>query len=115
MTKSSMNKLIVGLLIGIFIGGIGGYFISGTINKPNQNFPSGNFQGFQIDDATKQEVISFFENTNDINKITSYCAENRINCFYYCMEVNQDHEVCNEIMVPSNNDGPSNNEFGDRG
>lgn len=98
-----MNKLIVGLLIGIIIGWIGGYLISGVINKPNPDFQRGNFQGFQIDDTTKQEIVSFFENTNDINEITSYCEQNRMNCFYYCSEVNSEHEVCDELIMPNNN------------
>ena len=94
-----MNKLVIGLLIGILIGGIGGYFVSNTLNKSNSNFVGqGNFQGFQIDDTTKQEIISFFENSENVSEINSYCEQNRMNCFYYCTEINSEHEVCNDIM-----------------
>jgi len=67
----------------------------------------------QFDNATKQEVIDFFDNTNDINEIMSYCEQNRMNCFYYCTDINSEHEVCDNIMIP-NNGGPPGG-FGNRG
>jgi len=97
-----MNKLIIGLVIGILTGGIGGYLISGSIKKaPNQE----RFTDFQIDENAKQEIISYFEN-NGFNEINSYCEQNRKNCFYYCTEVNQEHEVCDGIIASGSWSGP---------
>lgn len=94
-----MKKLIIGILIGLVIGVIIGYFSYGLINKPN-NFSNNRFSGgnnFQIDENTKQEIISFFDSTEDINEINSYCEENRMNCVYYCGNVNSEHEICSSL------------------
>ncbi len=93
-----MKKLITGILIGLLVGGIGGYFAYGAINEPRSDFmQQGIPQGIQIDERAKQETISFFEGTTDTASIDFYCLQNRINCVYYCTEINSELEVCNGL------------------
>lgn len=92
--KSITIYLIIGLVIGLVIGGAAGYVIVNNMHK--NNFPQrGNFQ---IDDATKNQITSFFDSTSDINQINSYCGQNRTYCFYYCRNINPDNEACKSII-----------------
>lgn len=92
--KKPTTWLIIGLIMGLVIGGAAGYFISNNLHRFN-------FLGrgsLQIDDKTKNEITSFFESTSDINTINSYCAQNRMNCLYYCRNINPNHEICQNLM-----------------
>lgn len=89
--------LIVGLVIGLIIGGIAGYLIANNIH--GTGIGKGNFQ---INEETKTSIISFFENTSDMNEINAYCEQNRNYCFYYCMNINPNHDICSELMNPQN-------------
>jgi len=91
-----MKNLIIGILIGLILGGIVGYFIC---NNSRRVTPFRN-QNFQIDEDTKKQIYFFFENTTDIDEIRSYCENNRINCFYYCKNINQNHVICSELRGP---------------
>jgi len=95
-----MNKIviwfIVGIVIGLVIGGAGGYFYA---NKSPRNF--GNFNNFQINEQSKAEVISLFEGNSNNANLTSYCQQNRMNCDYYCRSINPNNEACKEIMNSS--------------
>jgi len=93
-----INWLIIGLAIGFILGLAAGYIIKSNI--PRNNFAGGG--NFQIDDKTKNEITSFFESTSDINEIISYCGQNRMYCFYYCREINPNHEICSQIQMPAN-------------
>jgi hypothetical protein len=92
-----ISWLIIGLAIGLILGGAAGYIIKGNI--PRNNFGRNNFQ---IDENTKSDIISFFDNTSDMNEITEYCDENRFYCMYYCREINPEHEICSTIQMPAN-------------
>lgn len=93
-----LSWMAIGLVIGIVLGGIGGYLVANNIHRIA--FPGrGNFQ---IDENTKNQITSFFQGTSDINEIRSYCDQNRMNCFYYCREINPEHEICSEIQMPAN-------------
>ena len=89
-----MNKLIIGIIIGLFIGGIIGYFSHDLINKSNPKMNAGEFE---IDDETKSEVISFFDSNPTNEEVEIYCQENRKNCVYYCTEINSEYEICSQI------------------
>jgi hypothetical protein len=96
-TKWMVTGLIIGLVLGLIIGGIGSYFIH---NSTNRNFMQGR-GNFQIDDKTKNEITSFFNSTSDINTIISYCGQNRVNCAYYCRNINPNSGICKEITNSS--------------
>ena len=90
--------LITGLIIGLALGGAGGYIIS-------NNFRSANFGmrgSFQISEETKSSIVSFFDAASDMNEVTSYCNQNRMYCSYYCREINPEHEICSQIQMPAN-------------
>lgn len=89
--------LITGIIIGLILGGIGGFIISNNLYK--RDFRGGNLQ---ISEETKNSIISFFESTSDTNEINSYCEQNRNYCFYYCREINPEHEICSQIQMPAN-------------
>jgi gas vesicle protein len=95
-----MNKLFIGIIIGMIIGGLMGYFLSGLIIKPKSEFTRN--QDFQIDENTKEEVISFFGSNPTNEEVEKYCQENRMYCMYYCMEINQNDDVCEKIQLPQN-------------
>ena len=90
-----MNKIITGLFIGVILLGIAGC----TSSKPDRpDFTERD--NFQIDEETKSQILSFFEETSDLDEINSYCEENMMHCGYYCMEINPDYEICNQIKGP---------------
>jgi len=91
-TDGLTRGIIIGSLLGLILGGIIGYMLHSNING---NFaPKGNFQ---IDEQTKIEIQTFFNSTSDMSEIKSYCDSHIANCFYYCRNVNQDHEICSEL------------------
>jgi len=88
-----MKNLIVGLIVGLVLGGIIGYLVGTNLHRNNfMRNPN-----LHIDEVTIDQISSFFENTSDINEIRSYCDENRMYCMYYCRDMNQDHEICEEL------------------
>jgi len=90
-----MKGAIIGLIAGLILGGIIGYISHNILSR---NFIGrGNFN-FQIDEQTKNEITSFFESASDINEINSYCGQNRVNCAYYCRDINPNHEICKQIL-----------------
>jgi Na+/glutamate symporter len=93
LTKGIIIGLIIGLVLGLVIGGVVGYFLH---NNMNRNFTQGR-GNFQIDENTKNEITSFFETNTDMNTISSYCEQNRVNCLYYCRSINPNHEICKEL------------------
>ena len=97
--KDLKKGILIGIIIGLIIGVVGGYFIYTDLihGGTSRNFPGGR-GNFQISDASKAEVTSFFENTTDINSINSYCQQNRMNCAYYCRTINPSNEACSSIM-----------------
>jgi gas vesicle protein len=94
MANKTTNRLVVGLLIGLVLGGIAGYIITNNFNK--NNFQKG--PNLQIDDNTKNKIASFFDSTSDINQINAYCEQNKAYCLYYCRNINQNHEICKELL-----------------
>lgn len=95
-----MNKLFIGIAIGLIVGGLIGYFLSGLIIKSESEFVRN--QNFQIDENTKNEIINFFDSNPSDEEIENYCQENRMYCMYYCMEINQNHSMCKEYPPPQN-------------
>lgn len=90
MKKNSNVILIV--LVGILLASnlFFGYMLFFHNNRPN-------FQNMQITDAQKQSVTSFFDSTTDTTKLTDYCNQNRMECFYYCRTINPSNSFCSQL------------------
>jgi hypothetical protein len=58
------------------------------------NFPRGNFT---LNQSSIDEVSGVFENAQTQEDVTSYCANHRIECGYYCRNVNPSHEMCSLV------------------
>lgn len=56
-----------------------------------------NMANFSFDEETKNSIAEFFSSSPNIEEVRDYCRQNRMNCVYYCREVNPEHEVCNEL------------------
>ena len=94
------NTLLIGIVILLLISNLFfGYMFFFHNNRPGAGF-RGNFQQMQLSDEQRQSITSFFESTTNIDDITSYCnnQENRMLCFYYCREINSNHEYCSQLM-----------------
>jgi hypothetical protein len=89
------NNLILIILVGILLSSnlFFGYMLFFHKNGPGQGF-----QDMQLTDAQKQAVTSFFNSTTDTAKITDYCNQNRMECFYYCRTINPSNSYCSELM-----------------
>lgn len=58
-------------------------------------FPGGNFT---LDENQINEVSGVFENAGTSEDIAEYCSEHRMECGYYCRNVNPDHEYCSNLF-----------------
>jgi hypothetical protein len=56
---------------------------------------------FQLDEAGISEVTGMFTDPGSAAFLPDYCTENRMNCMYYCVNVNPDNEYCREIRNES--------------
>ena len=99
--KGNINQIIVFSLIFLIIGGVAGYFIGLKQSQDNPNIPGGNFQ--EIDEQTKTEINYFFENTQSIDEVNSYCKENPMYCMEYCKNINPDNEFCSNMSMKAPN------------
>lgn len=77
---------------------------SSDLNRPNMDrFGEGrNFnESLEINEEIQSEIISFFESTNNLDEIIQYCEDNKMYCMYYCREINPEHNVCDEMGIPT--------------
>lgn len=81
-----------------FPGGNGTQFPGGD----NTRFPGGNMT---LDENKINEVSAVFENAETPGNITEYCNSHRIECGYYCRNVNPEHEYCNNLSYLRNREG----------
>ncbi len=65
-------------------------------------FPKGNFT---LDENKINEVSAVFENAETSGNITEYCSIHRIECGYYCRNVNSENEYCNNLSYLRNREG----------
>ena len=92
MKNKSLIWIIVGAVILIILVIAGAfYFLS---NKPQRPGPGGNFQ---LTQAQTDDVNNFFSSNPPADQINTYCAQNRMNCFYYCRN-NPSAVACQTIM-----------------
>jgi hypothetical protein len=95
MVNKLLIGLIIGLLIGLIVGGITSYFIFN-----NQRGIRGNLQ-VNLNETQINELTSFFNSNHTSGEINSYCEQNRMNCMYYCKNINQNNEICKNMTMPS--------------
>jgi len=103
MKEKGNNKitfLVIGILAGLILGGLGGYFIS-------NHFHRNNFSGrnFQLDQNMINNINSFFNGSPTQEQITSYCQQNMSSCFYYCRQ-NPAFSYCSQLNIPSQRGTP---------
>ena len=65
-------------------------------------FPRGNFT---LDENQINEVSGVFENAETSEDITEYCNEHRMECGYYCRNVNPEHKYCINLSDLRNRGG----------
>lgn len=102
-----MNKILIGLIFVFILVSISGCTsIDKKDFREGSNFCEGDFRGFnrnktdfQIDEDTKNKVVSLFEVTQDLDKIKDFCDQNKVGCFYYCREINSEHEFCSNLNL----------------
>jgi len=99
-----VKGIVIGIIIGLVIGGVAGYLIKDY--SSNKNFRLGRGQ-FQLDDKAVTEIANFFDGNPDANTTNSYCQQNRMNCAYYCKNINPNNEICSQFNNMSRrNNGP---------
>lgn len=102
--NSAIGKIILFSVIFLIVGGVIGYFI-GHHSSYNGNFRSGapnsyyNNSNFQINETTQADIKSFFDNTQDSQAITAYCQNNPRYCMYYCRTINPSDSRCQDLMA----------------
>jgi flagellar basal body-associated protein FliL len=74
----------------------------GTRRFPDGRFPGGNNTRFPpenitLDENKIKEVSAVFENAETYENITEYCGSHRMECGYYCRNINPGHEFCNNF------------------
>ncbi len=90
------GNLVLIILVGVLITSnlLFGYLL--FFNKggrPNfQNPPN-----MELTDEQISEVTSFFKSTTDTTAIKTYCDENRMECFYYCRNVDSTNAYCSQL------------------
>lgn len=92
------NTILVGMVIVLLMSNLFFGYMFFFHNK-GPGF-KGNFPQMQLDDEQIQNIKSFFESTANTNEIADYCnnQENKMSCFYYCREINSNHEYCSQLM-----------------
>lgn len=99
-----MKNIILLSIIGLILIGSFGckYMKENNLDKPNFE----ERRDMQMNEETKNKTISFFEHTTNLDEIKTYCEENRMNCAYYCREINSEHEICETL--PKQGERPFN-------
>ncbi len=98
--ENKNNKIILVIIFSVLFfiaGGIAGYFL-GMNNHVTAN--RNNFA--QINDNTKAQVTSVFENAATIDDINTYCDTNstdRFACMYYCRTINPQNQFCSQLNL----------------
>lgn len=102
------------MIIAIIVisGVVGAYIYLNNSNYRNNNnysqFRNNNFRrgqgingtrgNFQLNQIEINAVTDFFKNNPSSEEITNYCNNNRMNCFYYCRNINTEADYCKSIM-----------------
>ena len=94
--KKGMFVVIIVIIILIIIGITAGYlYYKGFFNNKQPRFPR---QNFQLNESQINEVTSFFNSSPTSEQIQNYCNASRMNCFYYCRNINPENNYCKELV-----------------
>ncbi len=101
--KSKIPTVII-IILAITVMGLAGYIFLGHHERGDFKYedfrrpPFRSMQNFSLNDEMKNAVITFFDSSPTIEGVKAYCEQNKMNCFYYCREVNPQYENCNELI-----------------
>jgi hypothetical protein len=99
------TKFIVIIAVVIIIAVISVFFLlrgPGMRRFFGGGFPRGNFT---LDENRINEVSDVFENAETSENVTEYCNSHRIECGYYCSNINPEHEYCSNLSYLRNMGG----------
>lgn len=95
------SNIILAIIITALV--ISNLFFGYMLLKPKSRPDFRGFQEMQLTDEQITNVTTFFQNAQDLEEIKNYCTNNRMECFYYCRNINQNHEVCSQLMQRRSN------------
>lgn len=93
--KNSNNLLIVLVALLLLSNMFFGYMF--FFHKPKPDF-QGRMPQIQLSDDEINAIESFFNSNPSAEEITDYCNNNRMNCAYYCMNIDQNNDFCSQMM-----------------
>jgi hypothetical protein len=101
--NKAIGKVILFSVIFLIVGGVAGYFIGEHSSRSNGNFTrgGGNFSygNFQINETTRAEITSFFDNSPSADEISNYCQNNPRYCMEYCRVINPSDQICATLNI----------------
>ena len=104
MKKPMVLIIVIVIVVLVVIGAVVGYlYFSGKFNG-HARFPGrgGQFnasRNIQLNQSQIDEVTSFFNSNPTQQQITDYCNTNRMNCFYYCMNIDKTNSYCKQLAT----------------
>lgn len=111
MVKKSILLLIGAGLILVVIGIA--YFVIQTGSRQGEAFRGGG--NFSIDEEKLNQTIDFFAGHPSTDDLRNYCEQNRMNCAYYCRQVDPQNGACEEFnrdrLMGNTTDGPSQEDW----
>jgi len=110
--KLKKKKIIIISMVCLLVLAASGFFIFENVTK--RNFRGRNFDpGFNsserggnfspINETTKTEITSFFENSPSSSDIDAYCKNNPGYCMYYCRQINSSSDYCKNLNFSNRN------------
>ncbi len=103
--KNQKTILIILVVILITTNVIFGYLVFRNPRQKMGDFPKG--MAMELSQEEIDSITSFFESTDDLNEIEDYCENNRMNCAYYCMNVDSSNEICSQMGPGGDRSFPS--------
>lgn len=107
--KKSSNKIIISMVIIGAIVVIGSSFgiylyLHGTSHKQTFMRYGKNFRGnFIFNNEILNQTSDLFNNNSNTQTTQSYCQQNMVYCRYYCMKINPENKLCNQLQFPMMN------------
>jgi len=114
--KNKTSIICITLFIILFVGSIAYFCFSHDSKKGfwGEQFGDNSRQRLQgpgnvsLSEEDKYSTVNFFNSTSSIEEINNYCENNRMNCMYYCREINPQNEVCKKLFELNKTDGEMN-------
>ncbi len=93
------NTILIAMIILIILALVGYFYFHSKQN--GRTMMRRNFQ-VQLNESQISYLTSFFNSNPGLQEINNYCSENRGYCFYYCRNINQNAEICKDLMNRGN-------------